>query len=127
MKKAFLIVIAVILLIVTTTATSCSSGISKEQYDALYVEASALRAKKTEASYYATFLDILMYQFYKQANVPTRYQFTSYDDWTQSLVRSASSINDPKLTALLNKMIKDPNSFFELASYVIDHIGTTLQ
>ena len=127
MKRAFLIVLVVISLIFAATASSCSSGISKEQYDKLNEEVNTLRGKKAEAAYYVLFLDILMYQFYKQANVPTRYQFASYDEWTQSLTRTASSINDTKLTALLNKMLKDPTAIMELSSYVIDHIGTTLQ
>lgn len=127
MKRAFLIILVVISLIFAATAFSCSSGISKEQYDKLNEEVITLRGKKAEAAYYVLFLDILMYQFYKQANVPTRYQFASYDEWTQSLTRTASSINDTKLTALLNKMLKDPTAIIELSSYVIDHIGTTLQ
>ncbi len=127
MKRLFLATFVVISLVFTSAVSSCSSGVAQAQYDKLYDEVNILRGKKAEASMYALFLDILMYQFYKQANVPSRYQFASYDDWTQSLTKTAASMNDAKLTSLLNKMIKDPETFMEIANYVIGKISTTLQ
>ena len=127
MKKLFLVVFIAISLVFTSAVSSCSSGVSQQQYDELYDEVNTLRGEKAEATMYVFFLDTLMYQFYKLNNIPTNYEFASYDEWLQSLTRTADSMKDPKLTSLLDKVKKDPNGFMELANYVITHISTTLE
>jgi hypothetical protein len=127
MKKTIILILLSISLVFTTTVSACSSGISKEQYDKVSQEAASLREKKAEAALYALFLDLLMYQIYKQENISTRFEFSTYGEWIQAMSNMATTINDVQLISLLDKMKKDPSSFIQVANYVISHIETTLQ
>jgi hypothetical protein len=132
MRKTILPVLLSLSLLFTAFASSCSSGVDKNQYDRAVQELNVLREKKAKAQLYALFLDLLMSQFYKLANLPSRYQFSTIDEWSKALDTMAANMADAKITSLLNKMKTKPADeqflvLLELENYVIDQIATTLQ
>ena len=127
MRKTIFLVLLSVSLLFTASASSCSSGIDKSQYDKAVQELTVLREKKTKAEMYALFLDLLMSQFFKQANVPSRFQFNTVEEWGRALDTMATTINDSQLTALIAKMKKDATAVFEVQSYVINQIATALK
>lgn len=127
MKKTAVLVLLSLALIFTAFAPSCSSGVDKKQYDLAVQELNDLREKKAKAGLYATFLDLFMSQFYKEAKLPSRYQFNTLDEWSKALDSMAATMADAKITSLLNKMKTNSAAFLELENYVIDQIATTLQ
>jgi hypothetical protein len=86
-----------------------------------------LREKKAKAELYTLFLDLLMSQFFQQANVASRYQFNSIEEWSRALDTMATTINDNQLNTLMTKMKKDVSAIFEVQSYVISQITMTLK
>jgi hypothetical protein len=127
MKKIVVLVLLSLTLVFTALVPSCSSSVDKKQYDMAMEELTTLRDKKTKAEIYALFLDRLMSQFYQQANLPSRYQFNSIQEWSDALDAMAATIADPKLISLLAKMKTNSAAFLELENYLTDQIVTTLK
>lgn len=127
MKKTILLMLLCISLLFTAAASSCSSGISKEQYDKLNQEAALLREKKAEAGLYVLFLDLLMYPLFKQANIPTRYTFDNDEQWAQALSAMARSLQDDQLTGMLARLQKGQASVVDVVNYVIRHTENSLK
>jgi hypothetical protein len=127
MKINILAISLAVLLLFPTSGLSCSSGIDQNQYDRALQELNVLREKKAKAELYTLFLDLLMSQFFQQANVASRYQFNSIEEWSRALDTMATTINDNQLNTLMTKMKKDVSAIFEVQSYVISQITMTLK
>ncbi len=127
MKRTIISSLLCVVLVIAALASSCSSGVSQEQYDKLNQEAVSLRARNSKATLYMVFLDRLMYQVFKGENLPTREEFSTQTDWYNSLDTVASALDDSQLISLLAELKKDPQAhYFEVANYVIGKTGETL-
>ena len=127
MKKRILIVLLCTSLVFPAFVSSCSSGVTKEQYDKLNQEAASLREQKAEAGTYALFLDLLMYPVFENSNYQSRYNFQSNVEWSTALAAMATTINDDQLNTLMNKVSNNQAPMSDVLNYVLQHIENTLK
>jgi len=150
MKKAILAGIAVTA--VVFLLSSCSSGVSQEQYNkatadltaaqtqaqslqtqlqSLQSDKTTLTQKNAAALAYAEFLDALMSPAWQNEGIAARFTYTSRDDYLADLNQRASSIGDSKLTDYLQQIQNGDQSaetkVYELMSYCISKIEDSLK
>lgn len=132
-RKIWLILLCLSLVL---PLSGCGKIVSREDYDKLASELADAKAKiasqqkdmlkEQQATIkmlaYVAFLDLLMYPYFVQHDLPTRFEFESVQAWADKLKGGAALINDEKLIDYVNKIEKGEVGLSEVANYVIGKI-----
>ncbi|MFH1638979.1 MAG: hypothetical protein ABIB93_01495 [Chloroflexota bacterium] len=140
-KSGLRVIVCIALFSLLCLPSSCAKGVTKEDYDKLSKDLSdakfmiasldidnEVRAENmAEASVYASFLDLLMYQSLKEEGIPVRFNFADEASWLEEVFYRASVMEDQKLIDLLHKTVGDGLSINLVADYCIAHIREALR
>jgi hypothetical protein len=129
--------------------TSCSTGVSQEQYDktsndlataraqiqslqgnltALQIDKESIAQKSAEALAYTEFLDVLMYPSWQDLGVTPRFDFPSELEWFVDLHNRADAMGDTTLSAYIQELQNgNESAMANLLDYPLQRIEEALK
>ena len=132
MKRNILtsILLALILLL-----SACGPRVSVEQYNELVnkcnrleAELAAINTKRAEALAYTEFLDILLYPYWDEGGVGSRFEIQSKLAYGLKLSDRALELNDKKLTNYIVAMsLGDEDALYQAMYYCFEKIKANLK